>query len=124
MSTTYFISGHRDLTEQEFELHYIPAILVAMVGRDAKFVIGDCAGADKMAQDFLMQQDYPRDQVKVFHMFTAPRNNAGFPTEGGFKNDIERDTAMMMCSHEDIAWVRQGKEASGTAQNLERRNMK
>ena len=60
--------------------------------------------------------------VVVFHMFDNPRNNAGgFSTAGGFKNDKERDAAMTNNSDADIAWVRPGREKSGTAKNLSRR---
>lgn len=46
----YFISGHRDLTWEEFTKWYAPAISNAINNdRLACFVIGDCDGADKMA---------------------------------------------------------------------------
>lgn len=54
-------------------------------------------------------------------MFDKPRFNLGFKTSGGYKNDEERDAAMTKNSNYDIAWVRPGKEKSGTAKNLERR---
>ena len=46
----YFISGHRDLTDEEFAEHYIP-VLSKIIEDDlfADFVVGDCEGCDKMA---------------------------------------------------------------------------
>lgn len=113
---TYFISGHLDLTEAEFAEHYVPR-LAACVEEGAAFVVGDARGCDRMTQLFLRGA-----HVRVFHMFEEPRNNAcGFPTTGGFGNDKDRDAAMTLASDADIAWVRPGRERSGTAANLARR---
>ena len=40
---------------------------------------------------------------------------------GGFGSDQERDSAMTGNTDEDIAWIRPGRERSGTAKNLMRR---
>ena len=46
----YFISGHRDITEEEFKKYYVPAIYSAYHNQDFEgFVIGDYGGVDKMA---------------------------------------------------------------------------
>ncbi len=116
--TTYFISGHLDLTEDELAEHYTPRLLQG-VAEGASFVVGDAGGCDAMAQQVLCTAGCGR--VRVFHMFEAPRNNAGFPTTGGFRSDRERDEALTAASDADIAWVRPGREKSGTAKNLERR---
>ena len=120
---TAFISGHLDLTLDEFSDHYEDKI------RDAfhhgyKFVVGDAPGADHLAQIFLMEivDVYGRfNDIKVFHMFDSSRNNEGFETVGGFTSDLARDKAMTLVSHFDIAWVRPDRESSGTQKNLERR---
>jgi len=54
-------------------------------------------------------------------MFEKPRNNAGFMMRGGYTSDNSRDKAMTTESNADIAWVRPGREKSGTAKNLKRR---
>lgn len=60
--------------------------------------------------------------VTVYHMLDQPRNNVGNRvTLGGFKSDEERDSAMTSASDYDIAWIRKGKEKSGTAKNILRR---
>lgn len=119
-SEVYFISGHLDLTEQEFEEHYVPMILDAL-NNYGRFVVGDARGADTMAQRYLMQ--YTGDVV-VYHMFDMPRNNEGqYLTQGGFTSDDARDEAMTKASEHDIAWVRPGREKSGTQKNLDRRNV-
>ncbi len=115
---TWFVSGHLDLTQAEFDEHYAGAIRDAAWEGD-EFVVGDAAGADRMAQQFIQAVGA---RATVFHMLEAPRNNAGFPTRGGFKSDRERDEAMTAASDADIAWVRPGREKSGTAKNMKRRH--
>lgn len=112
------ISGHLDLTEAEFDEHYVPAITEAFA-RKAAFVVGDARGADTMAQHYLAKIGA---YVTVYHMFDEPRVNvSGYPAIGGFTSDTDRDTAMTHDSDTDIAWVRPGREKSGTAKNLSRR---
>lgn len=122
---TLFISGHRDITDAEFAKHYLEPIAKACASGWG-FVVGEAAGADRMAIELLrslsVRSTIP--VVRVFHMFTEPRFNAGFPAVGGFKSDVERDAAMTAASDKDLAWVRPGREKSGTAQNVERRNKK
>lgn len=120
---TYFISGHLDLTQEEFDAHYRDRLISATVSEGAKFVVGDARGCDAMAQRFLLSCGaLPTGKVVVFHMFDSPRYNEGyFETRGGFKSDEERDAAMTAASDADIAWVRPGREKSGTAKNIARR---
>ncbi len=112
-----YISGHLDLTPAEFDTHYRPALDAALARGDS-FVIGDARGADALAQKYLSGKTIA---VVVYHMFNRPRNNAGFPTVGGFTSDDERDARMTRDSNNDIAWVRPGREKSGTQRNLDRR---
>ncbi len=115
-----FVSGHLDLAPDEFAAHYAPLLETALADPDARFVVGDARGADAMAQEYLAARGA---EVTVFHMFTTPRNNlGGFPTRGGFGSDRERDRALTQASTYDIAWVRPGRERSGTAKNLARRD--
>jgi len=123
---TYHVSGHLDLTDAEFAEHYIPLLKTA-VDMGAHFVVGDAAGADAKAQAWLTKRTSGcrLDGIYVlvvFHMFENPRNNhGGWPTKGGFNSDYERDAACTAASDDDIAWVRPGRENSGTAKNLARR---
>ncbi len=125
---TYFISGHRDLTDKEFYLHYKKTIMNSVLADPkSSFVVGDYWGADLMAQEYLasLKKKYTELNITVYHMFEEPRNNpCGLPTKGGFTSDHDRDSAMTLVSDKDIAWVRAGKKYSGTAQNLLRRKVK
>ncbi len=128
----YFISGHRDLSYEDFEKYYIP-VIESIVSRDpdAAFVVGDCDGVDKFAMDYIYSEyDYP---LTVYHMFNSPRNTPeGIAIEtakeddvyfvGGFTSDEERDSAMTKASDFDIAFVKDNRWNSGTAQNIKRRH--
>ncbi|MBU0552762.1 hypothetical protein KKF91_17055 [Myxococcota bacterium] len=113
----YYISGHLDLSQDEFERFYREKIDTAL-NEGAQFVVGDARGADAISQSYLLGKT---DDVTVYHMFSNPRNNAGFKAKGGFSSDKERDCQMTLDSTHDIAWVRPGRERSGTARNLKRR---
>lgn len=118
-SNTAYISGHGDLTPKEFSDHYAPAIDDAISKGITHFVVGDFRGTDLMAQVYLSIKPVT---VTVYHMFSEPRNNpVNYPTMGGFKDDESRDAAMTAASSIDIAWVRPGREKSGTAKNIKRR---
>lgn len=124
---TYFISGHRDITQDEFIDNYAREIYRAAIEGD-KFVVGDYEGADMYALALLWAIGISRKvDVTVYHMGDKPKfpeKCNDFPWMGGFKTDEERDAAMTAISDEDIAWVREGKEDSGTAINLRRRKAK
>lgn len=118
---TAYISGHLDLTTKEYNEHYHSKILDAVIaGHD--FVVGDARGADWFAQCQLQIVALPGiSNVVVYHMGSSPRNNCGFTLIGGYASDSARDEAMTDASTYDIAWVRPGREKSGTAKNIRRR---
>ena len=134
----FYVSGHLDLTVDEFAHHYAPQVLQALEAGHRHFVVGDAPGCDLMAQQMLtdLKQGrcpalpsvaYPDIVLHVYHMFSSPRHLHDrahtAALVGGFISDEERDAAMTEASDEDIAWVRPGKSKrkSGTAKNLERR---
>jgi hypothetical protein len=124
---TYFISGHRNITEKEFRDNYCALIdYVLENDKGCHFVIGDYYGVDIMAQDYLMdERKISPKRVTVYHMFDAPRNKNKKITKtvGGFKTDSERDTAMTNASIADIAFVRDELVMSGTGENILRRHL-
>lgn len=124
---TYFISGHRDISEEEFEQNYKLAIDFAIYeDPDAKFVVGDYQGVDIMAQNYLLDcLNISPDKITVYHMFDSPRNKNEkvTKTKGGFKTDEERDAAMTNASTKDIAYVRDNTKISGTGSNILRRHL-
>ena len=117
---TAHISGHYDLSPEEFEAHYRPQLDDA-IGAGDRFLVGDANGADVLAQEYLYHRLGATDRVRVYHMLDRPRHNVGFPAVGGFDSDEERNETMTRQSDYDIAWVRAGYEQAGTARNLLRR---
>ena len=127
----YFISGHRDLCKEDFQLYYEPIIDEAISSDpDAEFVVGDCDGVDKFAMDYIFK--YYIVPLIIYHMFDTPRNIPeglsespefeGVFFHGGFTSDEERDSAMTKVSDFDIAYVKDNRWDSGTAQNIKRRH--
>ncbi len=116
---TRFVSGHLDLTLDEFQEHYVPQLEAALKEGD-DFVVGDAPGADALTQAWLAEN---LRIPYVYHMLERPRNHiGGFPLVGGFTTDEARDEAMTRASNEDIVWLRPGRwPHSGTAQNVHRR---
>lgn len=123
---TYFISGHRDLTENEFEYYYIPLIQEALSENpNAKFVVGDFDGCDIMAQNYLVNIIDDIANITVYCVGETPRNinpNIIY-IKNGFADDREKDNAMTNASFKDIALVRDPKIWSGTGENILRRNI-
>lgn len=134
MTTVCFISGHIDLTEDEFFKYYKSKIDDAML-RNCNFVVGDSDGADFLAQKYLLK-NYDINKVIIYHLFFRPKNNidSKFKTIGGYISHNRKDSAMTKCSHEDIAYVRPLEETkkllgksynpnyiSATQRNIDRR---
>lgn len=115
MRKTFFICGHGDLTEEEFNKYYMPKINNALK-EDSNFILGDTYGADSVVQKYLSKlafTDYPNlyEKVLVYHIGIKPRNNFGnFNTKGGFTDEEERDSEMTKNSDEDILWIRSPQE--------------
>ncbi len=128
---TYFISGHIDISQEDFDRYYVPAIEDIIHGDlGYEFIMGDCSGVDLMAQEYLHKKGCG---FGVYHMFEKPRNcvvnadnkdelnRAGIYLVGGFQSDEERDAAMTRASNSDIAFIKKGRWKSGTAKNILRR---
>lgn len=127
------ISGHLDLTQDEFNDHYIPLLEDALHrSNPCDFIVGDARGADAMAQDWLSRRWLTYNvEVTVYHMFTVPRHNYGpYPTKGGYTKDDGKDAALTQDSDYDILYIRPEKHSSqsgrisGTEANLIRRKAK
>lgn len=123
MKKVIFISGHRDLREREFEEHYVGKLEEMVKDEEVEFVLADYEGVDYMAQCYLRDHLKDHKRVTIYHMRENPVRLASklFKTVGGFKGDIERDSAMTRASSEDLAYIKKGRWNSGTAQNILRR---
>lgn len=126
-SKIYFISGHGNVSFEEWLEYYKPQIDNALL-ENAKFIISDFRGADVISMEYLKNKT---KQVTVYHCFEKPRykvdvvdlQSKDWEYIGGYSSDSERDKDMTNCSTDDILWIKAGKEKSGTAKNLKRRNL-
>lgn len=118
----YFISGHRNLSGENFKSYYLPKIKkVISSDLDPHFVVGDYEGVDYMAQQYLVSLGLA-EKTTVYHMFEKPRNYVeGLKCKSGFKSDEERDSAMTRDSDFDIAFYDKKRGWSGTFTNIARR---
>ena len=125
----YFISGHRDLTQEEFDMHY--AQLIDEIMRNdpfAEFIVGDWEGCDTMSINFLLEQvEYP--PITIYHVEEESRvkygNESVLNGENIYNIKLENydecDAQMTFNSTFDVAWIRPGREDSHTAKNIKRR---
>ena len=120
----YFISGHRDFTQLEFNKYYLPILEdILESDKDAQFVVGDYDGVDAMAQNYLRVMLPDTSRLTVYHVGRFPRYVAGtgFNVIGGFGSEEEKAAAMTLVSDKDIMFIKPGRRDSGTAQNIIRR---
>lgn len=138
----YFISGHTDLSFDDFIKHYKEPILIAIKNDpNCTFVVGDAPGVDIMAQHLLIRilGEDGINRITVYHIGTHPKNivfinDTPLKSTGGFTSHTAKDKAMTLASDIDIAYVRSNEESkllygdkfnpkriSGTQQNINRR---
>lgn len=137
-----FISGHRDITNEEFDKYYIKQIqgYVNWLKTDHSnffndksliFYVGDCDGCDCIAINYIINEILPLDNNIKLVICTCDFNfdgkqtynfnNSNISIIGGFKSHEERDSYMTKSTDADLLWIRQGKWDSGTAQNYVKR---
>ncbi len=138
----YFISGHVDITPEQFNLHYKPKIVAAASDPNSLFLIGNASGTDYLAQQLLIDlftsagmTDFKR--IHIYHRHTDPGQHVDrrCTLVSGFSSHSSKDKQMTINSDQDIAWVRSEEETkmlygdkykpsriSGTEQNLIRRS--
>jgi hypothetical protein len=134
----YFIFGHMDLSQADFDQYYKDKISQAAEDKHSCFVVGSAPGADSMALALLTKLCSPQDlyRITVYHKGDAPETSVDtrIQTVGGFKTHDEKDSAMTRASDIDIAYLRSVDESrklygekydptkkSSTQKNLERR---
>lgn len=134
VAKTYFISGHIDLTEDEFREHYEPHLKGLVQDTNNLFITGDAQGADEMAVRWLLSQGVSPKRITIVHKFDTPRFDVGVHTVGPFPSHSKKDAYMTHHSDFDIAHVRSPeitklmlgekydpKRISGTQANINRR---
>lgn len=123
---TYFVSGHRNITESQFEVYKETFCRILEEKPNAIFLIADYEGADIMSQNFLLDElNIDPSRIFIYHMHDKPKyvNTKVINLIGGFGTDEERDCAMTYNSSTDVAFVADHTQMSGTAQNILRRHL-
>ena len=119
----YFVSGHRDLTMEEFDRHYVYQLDRVLADDPyAEFVVGDWKGCDTIFVKY-MEEYYTDATIHIFYVL-ASRIKKGEFNEYRFhecNSYDDCDASMTRHSNFDIAWVRPGREDSHTAKNIKRR---
>ena len=113
-----FISGHRDLAQEEFEQYYVPLINQGMYN-DVKFYISNFGNCEFMAHEYFEKCKYYNVVVCLLQSSPNIVNNH-FTVINSFLDNEERDVYMTEQTDRDIAWVRK-TELSRTASNILRR---
>ncbi len=112
---TYVVSGHRDITPEEFEKFYVPAIVDVIDTcndnyDDCEFVVGDCRGCDEMAANFIANYikentddtECPPCILCIYHMFSEPRFRVGVAGQDGFYHvDMVDELNADLCEDDD-----------------------
>lgn len=113
---TAFISGHTDLTQEEFDKHYAP-VLKKMAWDYYYYVTAAALGADRMAMEYLVNKCgvLPRRITIYLHDNYKDREEGysedGYRVYAGYNTHHERDEAMTKASSVDVAWLRPDEEA-------------
>lgn len=139
-----FISGHIDVTSDQFHRHY-SLLLDSAITANHNFILSTAKGTDTLALQYLLSQGVDPSHITVYIARpTDPRMgglvDVGKYTEKGLGVEVvdgwhhERDAEMTMASDYDILWIRPEEETkllygakyragriSGTQKNLERR---
>lgn len=107
----YFISGHTDITAEQWDANYKKRIERACAD-GAEFVVGDSFGVDRLALQQLWIAHYDPSKVTIYHIGTEHRFHVkGYFREcGGFSSHTMKDSAMTFQSDEDILWIRPKEE--------------
>jgi hypothetical protein len=110
---TAFVSGHTDLTKEEFLQHYVPQLDSAIIQK-CHFVLGNARGADQLALNYLLDRNVDPSTIVLYcyPSLTSEEkarvlgSQAGIKIIEGFPSYNQRDSAMTRASTHDIAWVR------------------
>lgn len=137
-----FISGHRDLSKDEFNSIYVCLINQYIdwlnidqsnlfTSKKLTFYVGDCDGCDSMAIEYIVNNVLPNNPDTYLTICTCDFDfegkqsynfdNPNINIINGFKSHEERDTYMTRETQVDLLYIRPGKWDSGTAQNFVKR---
>lgn len=114
-----FISGHKDLTKEEFEQYYIPLIDQGIYN-NAKFYISNYGNCDRFSYDYFKLCEYYNVEI-CFNRLGFSNIDDKFIKAVGFKSDEEMYCYMTNKTNKDIAWIRNEVKLTTTGKNILRR---
>ena len=110
MGRTAFISGHTDLTNEEFVKHYVPQLKNALEEND-NFLTAYAFGADVKSVDWLLRNGIDPKKITVYlldkyiHKLKTLQE-LHVNVETGFGTHLKRDEKLTEDSDYDITWLR------------------
>lgn len=114
-----FVGGSKTVTELTSD---VKAVIDNFCCAGAKFLIGDCFGADKLVQHYLNNKGYKN--VTVYVSGDKARNNVGGFNEKHIKADdltgfeFYRQKDIAMANDEDCGFMLWDSKTKGTACNI------
>ena len=116
---TVMVSGHTDLTEDEFNKYYKPR-LDEYIKQGCSFIVGGASGCDEMTQKYLANIEADVTVYDKGNQHNVHSNR--YKHVNGFESYPLRDKTMTENSDLDLAFPRQnGGAGSGTWANILRR---
>jgi len=137
---TVFISGHTDITPDQFVMYYTDQLANA-IRDNCRFIMGNAPGADSMALDALLRAGVPPADITVYIFRPDKDFSIGYyqslcvqtNQDPKWKSFRDRDAQMTRDSDYDVYWLRSADECvalygekyrvrvSGTEANIRRR---
>lgn len=121
---TYFVHGHRDITEEEFDMYYGSKIRkLNALNPGSRFLVCDLPGCGRMTQRFLRKIGVDPTKVLLFHRESNPPvNEYKYPTRS-CKTNADMFDLMLKIRDKEITWVREGGIDSQTERIIARGKM-
>ena len=137
--TTYFCSGHSDLTDDEFKSYYVPQIMSILDDEpESYFIMSDYRGTDLKCCEFLLSFILP-ENITIYHLHDYITDSMqeiiiSYPSiniAGGYASGRERDHNMTLRSDADVLWLRNPSDIPNynseiitrTEENIKRREI-
>lgn len=109
----YFCSGYKDLTDDEFQKHYIPQFF-RIQNTPSKFILSDENDFDVKCLEYLLTNDVPPENIIIHStnetlssLFKSIINGKSIVFIGNFYSRRERDAFSTSSSTDDILWLRE-----------------
>lgn len=115
----YYITGHRDLSKEEFSKIYIPEIdRIIREDSNAVFLVGVCEGVDLYTRQYLIKYNIRLQIYGPYFEFDHINNITQVHFLVSYENAANK---MIENSDITIGFIKPGRESSFTALNILKR---